>query len=177
MRKCFLDIDGIIADMLTGCMAHHGFANPYDDPSKHGLWDFADHVGLEPKAFWDPLGEDFWANLPLTDDAYAIVSMVEKRFGNQVCLLSSPCRTPGCHDGKVRWVERHFPQFDRKRRLFGSAKEFCASIDALLIDDWDQNVNAFRCEGGFAFLYPRIWNSRYTERERALELLEEYLFS
>ena len=38
-------------------------------------------------------------------------------------------------------------------------KHFCARPDALLIDDGDHNVEAFRANGGQTILVPRPWNS------------------
>jgi hypothetical protein len=87
------------------------------------------------------------------------VSAAEDTFGDNVCILTSPCRTAGCTDGKLDWVAKHFPSFQR-RVLLGSAKHFCAHPKALLVDDHDENVAEFRRAGGVGLLVPQPWNER-----------------
>src|SRR5574337_562196 len=152
-KKILLDMDGVIADFIGGAARIHG-----KDASTVATWDFLEEWEIAPKDFWSPLGRDFWANLNPTDEAFGIVKMCECAVGPEnVCLLSSPCLTDGCMEGKLDWIRRHFPQYSR-RYLFGPKKEFCSSADRLLIDDSDANCASFRHAGGQAFLFPRPWN-------------------
>ncbi len=152
--KAFLDIDGVLADFVAGALRAHG--RPPD--TVVDCWDFDKKLGIEPGAFWGAFGEEFWAGLDKTAEADEIASLACRVFGDRnVCLLSSPCRTPGCLEGKRRWVDRHFPAFSR-RLLLGACKEFCAGPGRVLIDDSDANVRAFRDAGGEVLLVPRPWN-------------------
>lgn len=151
--KCLLDLDGVLVDFVGGAAKLHGF-----DPALAVRWDFMADVGLTQNQFWSPLGEDFWANLPWMPDGMRILAIVEKAFGPEnVCLLTSPCDTDGCMQGKLRWIRKHLPVYNR-RYLMGSAKEFCASRDSLLIDDSDSNTTKFATAGGWGVLVPRPWN-------------------
>lgn len=166
MKCCFLDMDGIIADFVTGACKLHKLANPYEKPEYQGVYGIENIFDMTPKQFWAPIDYNFWRKLNVMPDAYAIVEAVTDIFGvNNVCLLSSPCNTRRgeCIDGKIDWLGEHFPQFS-KNVLFGSAKKFCASTDALLIDDLDYNVDSFRKHGGVAWLFPRPWNSEHANQ-------------
>ena len=153
MRRILLDMDGVIADFIGAAALLHEF-----DASAVKCWDFLESFGIDPVAFWSPMGRKFWANVPKTIEADAIVQACEEAVGAEnVCLLSSPCDTDGCIDGKRDWIRKHYPQFAR-RAMFGPAKEFCAAPNRLLVDDSDSNCNAFARAGGVACLLPRPWN-------------------
>lgn len=92
-------------------------------------------------------------------DESEILSAIEEYFGGDaITIVSSPCGTPGCVDGKRMWLRHHLPQYARTA-FFGGAKHRLAGPDITLIDDCDNNVNAFRAAGGSAILVPRWWNS------------------
>ena len=151
--KCLLDMDGVLVDFVAGAAKHHGF-----DPVVVDRWDFVEKVGLTTAQFWNPLNADFWAGLPWTPDGREILAAVEDAFGKEnVCLLSSPCDTAGCMDGKLTWIREHLPGY-RRRFLFGPAKEFAANGNRVLVDDSDGNAEAFRNAGGPVLLVPRPWN-------------------
>jgi 5'(3')-deoxyribonucleotidase len=163
MTKVLLDMDGVIADFVAGACAHHGIANPWDRPEMLGEWDFMKALpeGMSATTFWGSLGLDFWANLDKTSEADELVEYLEQRFGEEnICILSSPCLTPGCVEGKLLWIKKHYPRLARSY-LFGPRKEFCARPNTLLIDDLDHNVWKFREHGGAAILFPRPWNSSH----------------
>ena len=152
-KRIMLDVDGILANFVAGAAAFHG-----KDPASFSSGDIVETWGFTASDFWNPLGYDFWANLPVYDTAEEVVDICQKAVGPEnVCLLTSPCATRGCAEGKIEWVRKHFPQFKR-RVLVGEAKEFCASPTSMLVDDHDNNIDAFHRAGGWVFLYPRPWN-------------------
>jgi hypothetical protein len=61
-------------------------------------------------------------------------------------------------DGKKQWIRRYLPEEMWNNYLIGPPKHLCASPDALLIDDVEENVDKFRAYGGRAVLFPRPWN-------------------
>lgn len=160
--KAFLDIDGVLNQYVSAACKLHDKPNPYETEPDNwlGRWDFfAAWGGMPAWKFYHPQNLAFWTNIPLADDAQQIVAEVEAKFGrDNVCLLTAPVLVDGCLEGKAAWVRSRFPQHS-KRLLIGSCKEFCASPDACLIDDSDDNVNKFRAAGGNAILVPRPWNS------------------
>jgi len=174
--KCFLDMDGVVADIVLGMCHHFKVANPFDDPAYHGphTYNLMSIVGKGPE-LWADLGFGFWADLPETSEAAQIVDLVTQCFGvENVCILSRPTSNIGCMAGKRMWIERHFPQF-ANQFLFGIKKEFCASETALLIDDTQENVKAFEDAGGLAFLVPRPWNDRHADEPQLVTILREFL--
>lgn len=145
--KCLLDLDGVLADFIGGLCKLRG--TPRVDPSGWNCIDAHE---------WEKMDEEFWATLDRTPEFEAILTTVEETFGPEnVCLLTSPVRTAGCLEGKMRWIRKHLPAYSR-RFLIGPAKEFCANPRSVLIDDSETNVKAFTDAGGYAVLVPREWN-------------------
>jgi len=157
--KCFLDLDGVLVDFVAGACRLHGIENPYLKEEMRGVWNFCTALSMTEEEFWRPLDRQFWSSLDKTHDSDRILSLVESKF-ERVCLLTSPSSSFDCPSGKSEWIHNNLPKYWRSRRyLLGSAKEFCASKDAVLVDDSDHNINKFRAEGGHGILVPRAWNS------------------
>jgi 5'(3')-deoxyribonucleotidase len=76
-----------------------------------------------------------------------------------ICILTGPTKDPECLAGKYEWITTVLPPYLHRQYLIGPRKQFCAHPEALLIDDSDDNVKAFRGAGGHAILVPRPWNS------------------
>ncbi len=176
--KVFLDIDGVMADLVEAIADFHKLPNPFGEKSNLGKYFLHELIGLTEKEIWEPLSEDFWANLPLTAEAERIMSTILEFFPEeQVCFLSAPTQSPSSAAGKMIWIKKHFPSFWSDRRfLLGAAKHFCASEKALLIDDHEANITRFIQNGGRAVLYPRPWNSLHCfGSDEGLSLLRAHL--
>lgn len=89
----------------------------------------------------------------------ALLAACEALVGRErIGLLTSPCDTAGCVDGKRAWVAKHLPEY--RRRLFvGSAKELFAGPTKILVDDHEPNAIKFVRAGGHALVPPRPWNN------------------
>jgi len=158
--KVLLDIDGVLADFVKGACDLHGARNPYLDEDNLGHYEIQELIGISGAAFWEPMGEEFWANLPLTSFAKPIADTLINHYGLQnVCLLTSPVRTPGCVRGKMRWIRKYFPRLARQF-LIGPMKEVCAHSNSILFDDYPGNIEKFKVAGGNTFLVPAPWNSK-----------------
>lgn len=173
LNKCVLDLDGVLADFVTGASIAHGRPNPYLDRSNYGNYYMEKIWGMSVEEFWRPMDEDFWSMLDIMDKAVDLVDFLDNEFDGNVCILSSPSKNRGCVDGKLHWIKQNFPQLERSF-LIGPKKHFCASSQTLLIDDYDRNVNGFREHSGHAYLVPRPWNSAHTE-DFDLDDLMEYI--
>ncbi len=115
-------------------------------------------MGIPKKEFFAPLDEDFWAGLSPTPKCFDLVNLAEDHFGrDNVCILTSPILTPGCAEGKLRWLRMHLPRYARKC-LIGPCKELCASPQALLVDDSEDNCRKFEAWRGKTVLVPAPWN-------------------
>lgn len=156
----FFDMDGVLANFVGGALRHHG-----REDVCHGqiVWGIEAQLGITPEVFWANLGFDFWANLEPYADGFELLRQAEAIVGvDSIGLLTSPCETAGCVDGKRAWVAKHMPAY--RRRLFvGSAKELFASPGKVLVDDNDHNCDKFVAAGGRIVMPPRPWNRRKAE--------------
>jgi hypothetical protein len=157
----FCDLDGVLTDFVRPALALHGKPLPMADVRR----DFVDQVGIPANEFWAPLGRFFWENLPWTDEGVSFFNHLEGLVGAEnLHLLTSPCLTDGCRDGKAAWVMKHLPSYER-RLFIGAVKAAIAAPNKLLIDDNGPHVEAFRKAGGRAVLVPRPWNDRRGETD------------
>lgn len=167
----FLDMDGVIADFVSGACKVHGRPNPYDDPKNHGVWEIDSLWGMTAREFWAPCNNnpDFWDNLEKTEDSDRIVCSVMRKFGeDNVAILTAPSLDPQCVPGKRRWIKKYFPEFT-DRIIYTGAKKFLAGPDRVLIDDRSSNVENFRKAGGKAVLVPRLWNDAHNLHQLAAQ--------
>ena len=130
--------------------------------------------------FWNSIPREFWATTPISPEFNWLLGQVEHLVGQEnVCLLTSPTIDPDCLAGKLEWIHAFTPKWLHRQFLVGPCKQFCAHPDALLVDDSDKNVNAFRKWGGKALLVPRPWNTLHEKetlpylQEQFAELFEE----
>ncbi len=160
MSKCiFLDMDGVLADFTAAALRVHGATLPYHEIR----WDFDKQIGVPPEKFWAPFGFEFWRSLDPTPEFHDLIRLVDT-LDPEAVIVSSPCDTPGCVEGKREWLARWLPKWYQERRyFFGAAKHRLAGSNKLLVDDHEPHAERFQAAGGVAVLVPRPWNSMYTE--------------
>lgn len=151
---CYLDMDGVLVDFVSGALALHRSDLPYEEVA----WELDKQLGMEPEQFWGPMDRDFWANLSWTPEGKYLLQGIEKRFGNRVAIATSP-GDERCMLGKLDWLRRELPQYV-KRTFFGQDKSLLAGWGRILVDDCDGHVAPFHEQGGQAILFPRPWNRR-----------------
>ena len=168
ITKVFVDLDGVLADFERAAFKLHGIpAKPF--PTEAG-WDIIHACNiLDPtrkmtaNKFWGAFDYKFWATLPTTDICDVLIEELRSVFNKeQLCILTA-ANSAQAAAGKVTWIKTNLPNFFWTQYLIGSAKQFCAGPQALLIDDRDLNVEEFRKHGGHAILVPRPWNTLHAE--------------
>lgn len=175
--KILLDMDGVLADFLAGASKVHKRPLPYDRPEALGRWDTEELWGITPKQFWTPIDATvgFWKGLDKTAEADAIVQLACEAVGRKnVAILTAPSQWPGCISEKLEWIGQYYPYL-KGRVIFGSAKEFMASPNRILVDDKDLNISAFEDAEGHGVLVPRLWNSAHSKANRTLEIVQDKL--
>jgi 5'(3')-deoxyribonucleotidase len=159
MKRCLLDMDGVLVDFVAGACHLFGQSNPYVDGTFTDFY-MNNAWNMTPNDFFENMGYDFWAELDWMHDGRAIFDFVDEAFGPEnTCILTSPVNTWGCFDGKIAWIKRNLPKAYHRKFLVGPAKSFCAGDDRVLIDDRDENITEFIAAGGNGLLVPRPWNS------------------
>lgn len=161
----YLDMDGVLVDLVGGVFRLYG-AQHTAHPRQVKTWDgiskaiaAALEIDLTEAELWERVaaeGESFWANLdwlPWGQDVYEQCNAVAP-----IVLMSTP-NAPLCAAGKITWIRKHIPKLHQKRYALSPCKHHMAHPGALLIDDGQHNVDAFRAHGGTALLFPAPWNS------------------
>lgn len=174
----FCDLDGVLADFETSARVLTGIT--YEEtartyPPGPERWSWWRHK-LSEADFWKLVeaNPSFWPNLCKTAEADALLHACHDVAGDRVYLLTSPPLDPAAAGFKAAWVKRHYPQM--YRRLFiGSRKEAFAHPGAVLVDDYDENVNRFREAGGKAVLVPRHWNTAHELEPEAVAVVHQTL--
>jgi len=149
--ELMLDLDGVLTDFCKAAYEFHGIEKELEP----GNFDIVSQSGIKPKDFWEPLGHDFWANLPWMPDGIQILLMCEDIVGEEnICLLTSPTWNTGSASGKLEWIQKNIPNYSR-RFLIGPPKHFCCNKHRVLVDDGEHNIAKW---DGPSILIPRIWN-------------------
>ena len=171
--KLFLDMDGVLADFVTGACLAHNRPSPYLDPEALGIFDMEKLWGISVNEFWRTIDAkvDFWDTLQKTPEADALVAAALSMFSiDNIAVLTAPSMDPTCVPGKRRWMQKHYPQL-AKRMIFASAgaKQFLAGPSYILSDDRDKNISQFKLAGGVGILMPRLWNAGYGRAHHSLD--------
>lgn len=175
LKTLYLDMDGVVVDLVLAMMNRHGAPYPYENKERHGIFEMSGFFGLSREAMWDGLDADFWASAPPHDDLPATKAAIsEVTSWDNVCIVTSPVsvRTGDCVDGKLRWIRRHIPELPAKNVAFCAKKYLLAGPDKVLLDDWEENTVPFDAAGGRSVLFPRHWNTRHEQVDR-FSLIDE----
>jgi 5'(3')-deoxyribonucleotidase len=163
MNRCFLDVDGVLADFTGGVHKKLGIAYdiskwPYAKGPKG--WDFHEELGMSFERVSEICDFDFWKNLPWTADGRDILDVVlDHFFPGEITLLTTPMPNVMSASGKVAWITEQLPEFEKQIMVCTGSKEVLANVpDSVLIDDNTQNVHRWTSAGGKAVLVPRPWN-------------------
>ena len=158
----FLDLDGVVINWAKGIC--DWFEIPYK-PEKITSWNAMPKLTNTTKnEFWESIKLScFWENLEFYSEAKDFIKAL-KNYG-KVILLSSPAI--GCAGYRQNWIQNNLPAFFSKGRyILTSAKWACAHKDAILIDDSNNNYEAFYRAGGHALIYPQPWNMAGSMNEK-----------
>jgi hypothetical protein len=174
--RILLDLDDVCNCFTLYALRHVGCPvgnHDYHLYDHHWGWDIvkaANHLHPDPgrhftqQSFWESIKREHWSRVPGSPEFFPLLSRCISLVGREnVCILSCPTLDPDCLAGKLEWIQEFMPKDMQRQFLIGPRKHFCARPDALLIDDSDANVTAFREHGGQAILMPRPWNSLWGE--------------
>lgn len=158
----FLDLDDVLVDFTGGVLRDAGI-----DPSRRaevsewGGQSIARLLNCDSGTMWrvlaaDNFGLTFWRDLAWLEHGRDLFARLVDTAS--VTIMSAPCHDPNSAAGKVAWMQREIPSHARRYALT-PCKSVFARPGAILVDDGEHNVEAFRLAGGRAFLWPATWNS------------------
>ena len=173
-KRILLDMDGVLVDFFGEALGVHGREELAEGwPERQ--WDMASVMGMSGAEFWKPindLGVEFWANLSWYPWAEELVELCEEAGG--FVIASTPSRRSTSSMGKVMCLQERFGHGFRDYML-GPHKQLMAGSGLVLIDDSDDQVEAFREAGGEAILFPQRWNRDHALLSERLERVREGL--
>jgi 5'(3')-deoxyribonucleotidase len=161
--KIILDMDEVLVDFVGGMARHHGTTRQkLRQKQKPGVWEMHRTLGISANTMWRPIyksGLAFWLTLeplPWIDD---LIEMVET-FDVEWHIVSSPSLAADSYFGKTCWLKNYFGH-DFDRFAITPHKHLFAKPGTILIDDKDENVEAFREAGGRGIVFPTKGNSEH----------------
>ena len=176
----YLDMDGVLVDFVGG--AHKELGIPYDAdnyPHPKGKYEmFPDLIAAtNGRHTLDSFISScytirLWEDLKWDRHGSNVLEIVES-YSDEVYLTSLPMKDPVAWLGKLRWIEKHLPQYLNKVILMTAHKQLLAKPNTILLDDSDKNVDQFTAAGGFAWLIPQPWNTQHAICDRDWTVLLE----
>jgi len=172
----YLDMDGVIADFITG------FCNKIGHPEWVDQWDswtFYQDQGISADLFWRLVKDaELYATLPKLEFADEIVGLLHYHFDSVTILSSCGYSNPiEIRRGKMVWLQENYPHLAKNPIFEHNKTKYCRE-DAVLIDDSGRNVKKWREAGGKAILVPQLANElrgRYVlgHLEQQIRILHE----
>ena len=159
----FLDVDGIMADLLKSILSAHGIEKSLDAldwPRGEDGYYIHEVLGLSWDDLWSAYTEQHVVDMdkmPEADELFGMVSRIDRSW--RLCFLTSPI--PNQLNGRYRWLRKHYPSIPIA--IVDDKTYCCSGPECLLIDDCDKVVESWRRAGGYAILFPRRWNTRHAE--------------
>lgn len=167
----YLDMDGVICSFVGGVFRL--FGHPEIDLGRVRRWGDIPRVLTEATGhevtdagMWraiDYAGRGFWAGLEWLPWGRDLVELCQANA--PVVLMTTPSG-PMSAAGKLDWIARELGSEWGKRYALTTCKHHMAHPGALLVDDGQHNVDAFREHGGEVFLWPQSWNDSRGEALR-----------
>jgi len=171
MLRIFLDMDEVLVK--------------YNEPAHKRLdiqmdpWPWPDGMFELPcytQEFWQGLDYDFWFHREPTDYANAIVNLCKTIVEPEqiwVCTTIAPLSTGIDLIAKMAWMNLHYPWLT-DRLIFSWDKSFSAVRSSILIDDYWENIKAYRKAGGHGILVPAP--SNFLKRSDVMTHVRRQLF-
>lgn len=176
----FLDLDGVFADFSGAAASLHGKWG-----TKIEKWNFFLDWKLTPKMFWDKInaeGDDFYGEQVLPYPWAKDLLLAVQETDDFMVLTNAACNTPCGYASKRAWVDKYLQPHvvDHIKVMVGSEKHLLAGKDRVLLDDYDENINSFRCPpdgsvGGYAITFPQLWNTQRRQASNGLRYVKNQL--
>ena len=139
----YVDMDGVLADFFGA------WAKLMDKDH----WTKIDDITPALQKIRDT--ENFWLDLPLTDNAKNLLSLIKDVKGEYVILSSPLPDDPNSEPHKREWISKNLTFFPPKDVIITSDKARYATTEDgtpnILIDDYGKNIQSWEAAGGIGF--------------------------
>ena len=141
--EIYVDMDGVLADFFG------------DWAKLMGVDSFRDIKDVEAGLQKIKDTEDFWLNLPLTDNAKGLLGLIKKVKGEYKILSSPLPGDPNSEPHKHEWIKKHLGFFPPADVIITHDKaKYATQSDGtpnILIDDYGVNIGKWEAAGGIGF--------------------------
>jgi hypothetical protein len=128
--------------------------------------------------FWSRINgrQEFWEELKPLPWCHALINLAAHGLGVPWYVVTRPgaCAWSSMA-GKAQWVARVLGPGNVRRLNLTYHKELFAGPGVLLIDDHEDNVEAFQAAGGLALLFPRHHNKLHTRAHDPMAFIRDAL--
>ena len=143
--EIYVDMDGVLADFF-GSWAKLMNVDHWSDIGKEQIPQALDKIRQT---------EDFWLNLPLTNNAKQLLNLIKEVKGSYKILSSPLPDDPNSEPHKREWVEKNLSFFPPDDVIITHDKaKYATQQDGtpnILIDDYGVNINSWEAAGGYGF--------------------------
>ena len=144
--EIYVDMDGVLADFFGEWAKIMGVNHWSDIPSQYNIEDALERIRNT---------EDFWLNLPLTDNAKNLLNLIKQVKGSYKILSSPLANDPRSEPHKKDWVAKNLNFFPPQEVIISHNKaQYATQADGtpnILIDDYGVNIKAWEAAGGYGF--------------------------
>lgn len=151
----FIDMDGVLADFVWGFRELMDLS-PQWECTDYDLEKASDIPWEIIKDCINGLGAFFWEDLPWIASGIRLLNDLEEA-GYRCVVATDPANYVNSYQGKRAWLRKALPSHE-KTAIFTGDKSSLAPGGAILIDDSRANCDAFRANGGTAYLVKTSYN-------------------
>lgn len=166
--EIYVDMDGVLADFFGDWAKLMGVDNFRDIPKHHDIKDALQKIRDT---------ENFWLNLPLTNNAKNLLGLIKQVKGSYKILSSPLPDDPNSEPHKREWVEKHLGFFPPEDVIITHDKaQFAVQKDGtpnILIDDYGVNIRKWEAAGGIGFKHKDHKFERTAQKFMQSESLDE----
>ena len=141
--EIYVDMDGVLADFFG------------DWAKLMNVKDFRDIKDVPAGLEKIKQTENFWLNLPLTNNAKQLLGLIKKVKGNYKILSSPLPGDPKSEPHKRKWIEKNLAFFLPQDVIITHDKaKYATQRDGtpnILIDDYGVNIQKWESAGGYGF--------------------------
>jgi 5'(3')-deoxyribonucleotidase len=152
--RIFLDMDGVIVDLMAGWMPYLNLTTGKDLKVEDvNMWGLEKVYGIPFSKIRKPLHRaSFWEDLPPYPGAVEFVRELHNS-GHEVYISTAPFPSDKCMWGKKMWVEDHLPFLPASRLCILHDKHLLQGD--MMVDDKPENLAKFE---GLRVIFSQPWN-------------------